>query len=146
MKQFVQNPTHFSVDCAQKNGQCSVVQKNIIFLDDGKELAAVDYLQNKCGYVVIIPDASYKEKALLYHTSCARMSDVVSQIFQDCLEAPVSLPQSSSEMTVGELHRRCVNISYDECRARVECFGFRGAEDRDNGRPQTSERTQHRGQ
>ena len=45
MKQFVQNPTHFSVDCAQKNGQCSVVLKNIIFLDDGKEPAAVDYLQ-----------------------------------------------------------------------------------------------------
>ncbi len=127
MSQFVENPTDFSAECVRQNGRCIVVRDNILFLDDGKELAAVDHLQSKCGYVVIIPDMSYKGKALLYHTSCQRMTDVVEQIFQDCLEAPVSLPQHASEMTLGELHRRCVTISYDDCRARVEGFGFQGA-------------------
>ena len=127
MKQFVQNPIHFAADCVQKDGRCSVVRKNFLFLDDGKELAAVDYLQKKCGHVVIIPDASYEGRALLYHTSCQRMTDVVNQIFPDCLEAPVSLPQAPSEMTVGELHRRSITISYDDCRARVEGFGFQDA-------------------
>ena len=127
MSQFVENSTDFSADCLRQNGRCAVVRENVLFLDDGNELAAVDHLQWKCGYVVIIPDMSYKGKALLYHTSCQRMTDVVEQIFQDCLEAPVSLPQHASEMTLGELHRRCVTISYDDCRVRVEEFDFQGA-------------------
>ena len=127
MSQFVENPTDFSAECRLQNGRCMVVRENIIFLDDGNQLAAVDHLQWKCGYVVIIPDVSYKGKALLYHTSCQRMTDVVKQIFQDCLEAPVSFPQRASEMTLGEMHRRCVTISYDDCRVRVEGFGFQGA-------------------
>ena len=127
MSQFVKNPTDFSAECQRENGQCSVVRENVLFLDDGDELIAVDRLQWRCGYVVIIPDMSYKGKALLYHTSCQRMTDVVNQIFQDCVEAPVSLPQHQSEMTLGELHRRCVSISYDECKVRVEDFGFKGA-------------------
>ena len=127
MSRFVENPTDFSADCWRQKGRCAVVRENILFLDDGNELAAVDRLQWKCGYVVIVPDMSYKGKALLYHTSCRRMTDVVKRIFRDCLEAPVSLPQHASEMTLGELHRRCVTISYDDCRVRVEGFGFQGA-------------------
>ncbi len=127
MSQFVENPTDFSADCLRRNGRCPVVRENILFLDDGNELAAVDRLQWKCEEVVIIPDMSYKGKALLYHTSCQRMTDVVKQIFHDCLEAPVSLPQRALETTIGELHRRCVTISYDDCRVRVEGFGFQGA-------------------
>ena len=127
MSQFVENPTDFSAECRWQNGRCAVARENIVFLDDGNELAAVDHLQWRCGYVVIIPDMSYKGKALLYHTSCQRMTDVVKQMFQDCLEAPVSLPQHASEMTLGELHRRCVTISYDDCRVRVEGFEFQGA-------------------
>lgn len=127
MSQFVENPIHFAADCVRQNGQCMVTRENILFLDNGKEHTAVDHLQRKCGHVVIIPDMSYKGKALLYHTSCARMTDVVNQIFQDCLEAPVSLPQSFSEMTIGELHRRCITISYEDCRARVDDFCFQGA-------------------
>ena len=124
MSQFVQNPTDFSAECMQCNGQCAVARENIVFLDNGKEFAAVDHLQWKCGHAVIIPDISHKEKALLYHTSCQRMTDVVKQIFPDCLEAPVSLPQHESEMTLGEPHRLCVTISYDDCRARVDSFDF----------------------
>ncbi len=127
MSQLVENPTDFAAECLRQNGRCMVVRENILFLDDGKELAAVDHLQWKCGYVVILPDMSYQGKALLYHTSCQRMTDVIKQIFQDCLEAPESLPQRASEMTIGELHRRCVTISYDDCRARVEGFDFQGA-------------------
>ena len=127
MHQFVRNPIHFAVDCAQRNGRCSVVRSNFLFFDDGKELTAVDYLQKKCGHVVIIPDTSLEGRALLYHTSCPRMTDVVSQIFEDCLEAPVSLSQAPSEMTVGELHRHCVTIPYADCRARVERFDFQAA-------------------
>ncbi len=127
MTQFVENSADFSAECRRQNGRCMVVRENVFFLDDGKELAAVDHLQWHCGCVVIIPDMSCKAKALLYHTSCQRMTDLVKQIFQDCLEAPVSLPQHASEMTLGELHRRCVTISYDECRVRVEGFGFQGA-------------------
>lgn len=121
MSDFVDNPTDFSVECTCKDGHCTVTRQNILFLDDGKEIAAIDYLQRKCGYVVIIPD---EDKALLYHTSCLRMADVVKQIFPDCLEAPVSFPQPASEMTLGEMHRHAVNISYDDCRERVEGFGF----------------------
>jgi hypothetical protein len=127
MSHFTVNPTDFSAECLRQNGQCTVIRENFLFLDDGNELAAVDSLIRKCGSVVIIPDTSYKGKALLYHTSCQRMTDVVKQIFQDCLEAPVSLPQHASEMTLGELHRQCVTISYDDCRAKVEGFGFQDA-------------------
>ncbi len=127
MSQFVKNPADFSAACRLDDGECMVVREDILFLDDGDELAAVDRLQWKCGYVVIIPDMSAKGKALLYHTSCQRMTDVVEQIFQDRLEAPVSLPQHAPEMSLGELHRRCVTISYDECRVMVEGFGFQGA-------------------
>lgn len=126
MNQFVKNPTDFSEVCRLHDGQCEVVRENILFLDDGEELAAVDNLQRKCGSVVIIPDKP-KGTALLYHTSCQRMTDAVKQIFQDCLEAPVSLPQHASEMSLGELQRRAVAIPYDDCRARVEAFGFQGA-------------------
>lgn len=127
MSQFVENPTDFSADCRWTNGRCTVVRENIVFLDDGDELAAVDRLQSKCEYVVIVPDMSDKGKALLYHTSCQRMTDVVRQMFQDCLEAPVSLPQHAPEMSLGELHRQRVTISYDDCRARVEGFDFKDA-------------------
>ena len=124
MSQFVENPTDFSVECMCKNGHCRVTRKNVLFLDDGKEQAAVNHLDWKCGYVVIIPDSSHEERALLYHTSCQRMNDMVNQIFPDCLEAPVSFPQHTSEMTLGELHRQGVTISYDDCRKRVEGFDF----------------------
>jgi hypothetical protein len=127
MSQFVENPADFSAECRLQDGRCAVVRENILFLDDGNELAAVDHLQWKCGYVAIIPDTSHKGKALLYHTSCQRMTDVVDQIFQECLEAPVSLPQHTSETTLGELHRRRVTISYDDCRSRVQGFDFQGA-------------------
>lgn len=112
------------MDCAQKNGQCSVTIKNFLFLDDGQEISAVDFLMKKCGHVVIMPDASSQGRALLYHTSCARMADVVDKIFADCLEAPQRLPHGASEMTVGELHRRGVTITYDDCRERVTSFEF----------------------
>ena len=124
MSQFVKNPTDFSVECMCNDGQCTVTRDNILFLDEGKEEAAVNHLQWKCGYVVIIPDVSHKEKVLLFHTSCQRMTDVVKQIFPDCLETPVSLPQPVSEMTLGELHRQVANISYDDCRERVQGFDF----------------------
>ncbi len=127
MKQFVENSTEFSVDCRRQNGRCPILRENILFLDDGNEFAAVDRLQWKCGYVVIIPDVSRHGKAMLYHTSCRRMTDVVKQIFQDCLEAPVSIPQHAAEMTLGELHRRAVTVSYADCRRRVEGFDFQGA-------------------
>ena len=43
----------------------------------------------------------------------------------NCLEASVRLPQhASEEMTLGELHRRSVTISYDDCRATVDGFDF----------------------
>ena len=127
MSQFVENPTDFSADCLCQNGRCPVVRENFHFLDDGNELSAVDRLQWKCEYVVIIPERSHEGKALLYHTSCRRMTDVVTQIFHDCLEAPVRFPQRASEVSLGEMHRRCVTISYDDCRVRVEGFDFQGA-------------------
>ena len=127
MNQFVQNSTEFSAECRWQNGLCTVVRENIVFLNDGQEISAVDHLQWKCGHVVIIPDMSRKGKALLYHTSCQRMTDVVKQIFQDCLEEPVSLPGLNSEMTLGEIHRRYITISYDDCKVRVDGFGFQGA-------------------
>ena len=127
VSQFVENSIHFAADCARENGQCRVARENILFLDGGKELAAIDQLQRKCGHVAIIPDMSFDGKAWLYHTSCERMTDVVQQIFQDCLESAVSLPQSNSEMTIGELQRRRVTISYADCKSRVEGFRFQDA-------------------
>jgi hypothetical protein len=127
MISFVENPKDFSAQCTCQGGRCAVDRENFLFLDDGNELAAVGRLQTKCGHVVIIPDSSGDAHALLYHTSCRRMSDVVSQIFRDALGAPASLPQASPEMTLGALYRRRVAISYDHCRAKVESFGFAGA-------------------
>jgi hypothetical protein len=127
MGRFVENPVHFAADCVRQAGQCMVVRDNFVFVDDGKELDAVDHLQRTCGHVVLIPDQANHGNAVLYHASCQRMNDVIHQLFSDCLEAPVSLPQSFSEMTVGELHRRGVVMSYDDCRARVDRFDFDSA-------------------
>ena len=124
MDTFIPNSVGFSVDCVKDDGRCSVKRGNIIFLDEGTEHDAVVYLEMKCGHVVIIPDESDKDQALLYHTSCQRMTDVVGQIFQEHLQAPTSLPQRLSEMTLGELHRRCIVIPYDHCKARVKDFSF----------------------
>jgi hypothetical protein len=124
MSQFMKNSVHFAADCVRQGGQCMILRDNFLFLDDGKELAAVDFLQVKCGHVVIIPDHTSNGNALLYLTSCQRMAHVVGQLFADCLEPPVSLPQASPEMTVGELHRRRVTIPYPECRVRVDGFDF----------------------
>lgn len=124
MSRFVTNPTGFSADCAREQGECTVERENIVFLDDGEEPAAIARLQERCGRVVIIPDATSRGQAFLYHTSCQRMTDVVRQIFEDALESPASLPQHYSEMTVGELHRRRLNIPYDDCKRKVDGFGF----------------------
>lgn len=126
MSSFLKNPTDFAADCACQNGQCEIFRESFLFLDDANELAAVSQLQTKCGFVVIIPDAR-KERALLYHTSCQRMTDAVKQIFEHHLEAPASVSQGTSEMTIGELHRRCVTISYDHCKARIAGFDFADA-------------------
>jgi hypothetical protein len=125
MSRFVENPTDFSVDCAAQQGRCTVARANIVFLDHGDEPGAVDYLQSRCGHVVIVPDASDAGRAHVYHTSCRRMTDVVRQIFDGHLGDPVSLPRLASEMTVGELHRRPVAMAYPACRARVDGFDFR---------------------
>jgi hypothetical protein len=124
MSKFVANPTHFAAECVRENGQCVVARENFVFLDDGNELAAIGELQSKCGHIVLIPDQSDKGHTWLYHTSCDRMTDVINQIFEDNLKAPSSLPQSASEMTVGELQRRCVTIPLGACRARVDRFDF----------------------
>ena len=71
MDRFAQNPSDFSAECGRQQGPCAVVRENVLFLDDGNELAAVDRLEMKCGYVVIVPDRSAANGALLYHTSCA---------------------------------------------------------------------------
>jgi hypothetical protein len=124
MSRFLRNPTHFAADCACQDGQCEIFRESFLFLDDANELAAVSHLQTKCGFVVIIPDASRKERALLYHTSCQRMTDAVKQIFAHHLEEPASVSRAAPEMTIGELYRRCVTISYDHCRAKVASFNF----------------------
>jgi hypothetical protein len=124
MSKFLDNPTHFAADCALQNGQCRIARENILFLDGGNEPAAVDHLQRKCGNVVIIPGPPGSSQSLLYHTSCERMSDVVRQIFKDHLGDPASVPQAASEMMVGEVQRRCVAVSYADCRARVDGFRF----------------------
>lgn len=123
MNAFVENPTDFAAECARLKGRCPVSPANFVFLDEGDELAAVDRLQRKCGSVVIIPDPS--GRALLYHTSCQRMTDLVRQIFEDELGAPARLPHADREMTLGELHRRRVAASYAHCRAKVADFSFK---------------------
>ena len=87
MSHFVENPADFSAECRLQDGRCAVLPENVLFLDDGKELDAVDRIEWKCGYVVIIPDGSRAGQALLYHTSCQRMADAVRQIFPDCLDS-----------------------------------------------------------
>lgn len=124
MRMYLKNSLDFSADCAHTQGQCVVARENILFLDDGKEHIAIELLQEKCGIVVITPDASNQGQAWLYHTSCDRMTDVVTQIFQDHLQAPTSIHQSDSEMMVGELHRCRIDIAYSDCRARVDGFSF----------------------
>lgn len=125
MSHFAKNPTDFSAACQIHDGECAVSRDNILFLDNGDEAAAVDQLVRECGHVVIIPDASSNGKALLYHTSCQRMTDAVQQIFQDSLGDPVGLPQQGgSELSLGELQRRPVSIPFGDCRARVDAFDF----------------------
>lgn len=121
---IVHNPIHFAAECVQQEGRCAIARDNIVFLEDGDEVAAVNLLNMKCGRVVIIPDTADKGRAILFHTSCDRMTDAVRQIFRSDLGAPASVPQAAAEMTVGELHRRRVAISFDECRTRVDGFGF----------------------
>jgi hypothetical protein len=124
MSKFIKNSIQFSADCVQDNGLCKVDLDNFLFIDDGKELAAIDRLERECGKVVVIPDSSNKGQAFLYYTSCERMSDAVNQIFQDHLEAPASVSRLDAEMTLGELLRRSVTMSYDDCRAKVKGFSF----------------------
>jgi len=126
VNQFVQNSTDYSVECQRHNGLCEISRENILFLDDGNEHDAVNRLQLKCGHIVIIPVLPNKSEAMLYHTGCLRMTDVVRQIFQDNLKTPVSLPLCDPEMTLGELHRHSIVISYDDSKARVERFSFKG--------------------
>jgi hypothetical protein len=127
MSRFVENPIQFAAECVHQEGRCVVARENILFLDAGDELAAVEHLQKRCGHVVIMPHASDRGHALLYHTSCQRMTDVVRQIFHDDLEAPASLPQSPAEMTLGVMQRHRVTLPYEECRGRVERFSFEEA-------------------
>lgn len=125
MNRYVENPADFSAECTCRGGVCKVARENFLFLDDGNELAAVGRLQSRCGHVVIIPDEPGGTRAVLYHTSCQRMSDVVHQIFREALEAPSSLPHApSGEMTLGALYRRGIAIAYDHCKTRVARFGF----------------------
>ena len=124
MSTFDKNPTDFSAVCAREGGECTVERDNILFLDDGVESLAVTHLQLKCGNVIITPDPDNPEQALLYHTSCRRMADVVRQIFQTGLQAPESLAQGMSDMSLGEVQRHCVELPYDECKVKVEEFSF----------------------
>lgn len=124
MSKFVGNPVQFAADCMCEEGQCRIARENVLFLDGGNDLAAVDYLQRRCGHVVITPDGSHAGQALLYHTSCDRMTDVVNQLFEGHLLSPESLPQASAEMSVGALYRRGVTMPFEDCRARVDGFPF----------------------
>ena len=125
MTKYLENPIHFSADCVQEEGRCTITRENVFFLDDGDEVAAVDRLEMRCGRIVVIPDASNRGRAFLYHTSCDRMTDAVNQMLPGCLGAPVDFPQPASELTVGGLYRRQVNVPYGECRTLVERFDFR---------------------
>ena len=122
MSRFVENPIDFAADCVRQEGKCSVLREHFLFIDNGNELLAVDQLLRRCGHVVIIPDGSGESQALLYHTSCQRMTDVVSQIFQNSLGNPTGLPHASQEMSVGEFFRRRVAMPYARCRVTVESF------------------------
>lgn len=123
MSRFVENPTDFAADCVRQAGKCAVVREHFLFIDNGNELLAVDQLLRRCGHVVIIPDGTGESRALLYHTSCQRMTDAVSQIFQEFLGTPTGLPHASQEMSVGEFFCRKVALPYHRCRATVESFG-----------------------
>jgi hypothetical protein len=122
MSRFVESPTDFAAECKCRGGRCTIARENFLFLDDGNELAAISRLQDRCGYVVVMPGAAATGQALLYHTSCRRMTDVVGQIFEADLGAPSSLPRTSPEMTLGTLYRRSLNLSYDRCRTKVNTF------------------------
>lgn len=124
MSDFVDSYTDFSVECHRHQGHCSVSRENILFLEQGNQLAAVDQLHSKCGYVVIIPSGSSGDEALLYHTSCRRMTDVIDQIFTDCLQEPERFSQGGSEQSIGEILRHRLTIPYDDCRSRVDQFVF----------------------
>lgn len=125
MSRFVENSTDFSAACECQDGRCAVARENILFLDEGGDLAAVDRLQMDCGRVVIVPDESRSGSALLYHTSCQRMSNVVEQIFEGLLGEAVTLAQhASDELSLGEFRRRPVAISLADCRERVDRFDF----------------------
>lgn len=124
MTVYLRNSTDFSADCSCTNGQCLVARENFHLLDDGKEADAIDFLQRRCGNVVIIPNPSDKAQAWLYHTSCDRMADAVRQIFRGKLDAPTSVHRLDPEMTTGELHRQRIEISIGECRAKIEGFSF----------------------
>jgi hypothetical protein len=127
MPRFADNPVHFSADCTRHEGRCAVGRRNFLFLADGQEISAIDQLQNRCGYVVLVPDPADRRRTWLYHTSCPRMADVVEQVFSGCLTASQSVPQRGSEMTVGEIHRRGVTLSCADCTARVDRFMFEDA-------------------
>lgn len=124
MSDFVENPSDFSAECQRQNGRCEIVRENILFLNDGNQLAAVNHLQWKCGHIVIVPSGSSEGEALLFHTSCQRMTDVIGQIFPDCLNEPERFAQGTSEQSLGEILRRRLTISFDDCRSRVEQFVF----------------------
>ena len=124
MPTYLRNATDFSVDCTVTDGHCTVVRENIHFVDDPQESTAVALLQRQCGNVVITPDPVDDTRACLYLTSCARMGDVVEQIFSGCLQAPTPIAAPSSEMSIGQLQRRRLNLSYAWCQARVKAFAF----------------------
>lgn len=127
MTPFVDNPVDFAADCACHGGRCRIARDDFLFLDDGREIAAVDWLQRRCGHVAVIAGTAAGADARLYHTSCRRMSDAVERIFAGRLGVPERLPQAWAEMTVGELHRRRVALSFDACRSRVDAFDFAAA-------------------
>ncbi len=124
MGNFVQNSSQFSADCVKDNGLCLITPAHFLFLGDSREDEAIAELQRECGNIVLIPDATNQERTLLYHMSCERITDVVQQIFQDALEAPVTVSHLDAEMTLGELCRRPVVLPYEECRQKVDAYSF----------------------
>ncbi len=124
MPTYLRNAGNFSVDCTVTEGKCDVLRANFHFIDDPDELAAIALVQRKCGNVVITPDPVHASRASLYLTSCARMGDVVEQMFSGCLRAATPVAAPSPEMSVGQLHRRQVDLSYAWCQARVKAFAF----------------------
>ena len=124
MHLYLQNSIDFSAECASTNGQCEIGRDNILFLNDGREDVAVHHLQIRCGNVVIVPDSSNNRHSWMFHTSCQRMTDAVTQIFEGDLQPPASVARPISELTVGEVQRQGINLSVDECRAKVDSFSF----------------------